>query len=86
MAGKKFYTLDDFEFRGKTALVRIDINSPIDLTTKKITDTMRFRAHAKTLLELSNKGAKVVVLAHQGRKGDDDFLPLEEHSKVLSEI
>jgi phosphoglycerate kinase len=78
--------MDDFQFKGKTALVRVDINSPIDLVTKKITDTMRFKAHAKTLLELANNGAKVVVLAHQGRKGDDDFLPLEEHGKVLSEI
>ncbi|MEM2146323.1 MAG: phosphoglycerate kinase [Candidatus Jordarchaeaceae archaeon] len=86
MAGKKFYTMDDFEFKGKTVLVRIDINSPIDLETKKITDTMRFKAHAKTLIELSNKGAKVVILAHQGRKGDDDFLPLEEHGRVLSEV
>lgn len=86
MAKKKFYTLDDFDFKGKTVLVRIDINSPIDLVTKKITDIKRFKAHAKTLLELSNNGAKVVVLAHQGRRGDIDFLALEEHSKVLSEI
>jgi len=86
LAGKKFYTLDDFEFNGKTVLVRVDINSPIDLITKKITDTMRFKAHAKTLLELSNSGAKVVVLAHQGRKGDDDFIQLQEHGRVLSEV
>ncbi len=86
MAEKKFYTLDDFEFKDKTVLVRVDINSPIDLGTKKITDTRRFTAHAKTLLELANNGAKIVVLAHQGRRGDDDFLPLEQHGKLLSEI
>ncbi|MEM3563736.1 MAG: phosphoglycerate kinase [Candidatus Jordarchaeaceae archaeon] len=86
MAEKKFYTLDDFEFKDKTVLVRVDINSPIDLVTKRITDTRRFTAHAKTLLELSNNGAKIVVLAHQGRRGDDDFLPLEQHGKLLSEI
>lgn len=86
MAKKKFHTLDDFEFRGKTVLVRVDINSPVDLITKKITDTRRFKAHVKTLSELLNNGAKVVVLAHQGRRGDDDFLPLKEHGKVLSGI
>lgn len=86
MAKKKFHTLDDFEFKGKTVLVRVDINSPIDFKTKKITDTRRFKAHAKTLSELLNNGSKVVVLAHQGRRGDNDFLPLEEHGKVLSEI
>ena len=86
MPNKRFYTLDDFEFKGKTVLIRIDINSPIDPITKKITDYRRFKAHAKTLSELSEKGARVVILAHQGRRGDDDFLPLKEHGRVLSEI
>ena len=86
MLQKKFHTLDDFELKGKTVLVRVDINSPIDFVTKKITDTRRFKAHVKTLSELLNNGSKVVVLAHQGRRGDDDFLPLEEHGKVLSKI
>jgi len=65
-------------------IVRVDINSPIDPQTGKIRDNERIQAHAKTLRELSDKGAKVVVLAHQGRKGGSDFLPLKQHAELLS--
>ncbi|MEM1990339.1 MAG: phosphoglycerate kinase, partial [Candidatus Bathyarchaeia archaeon] len=36
--------------------------------------------------ELSEKGAKVVILAHQGRPGDPDFIPLEQHAQILGKI
>jgi len=81
----KFYkTLDDVDVSGKTVIVRVDINSPIDPETGRIQDNERIQAHAKTLRELSDKGAKVVVLAHQGRKGGSDFLPLKQHADLLS--
>ena len=81
----KFYkTLDDVDISGKTVIVRVDINSPIDPETGRIQDNERIQAHAKTLRELSDKGAKVVVLAHQGRKGGSDFLPLKQHADLLS--
>ena len=79
-----FKTLDDVDVAGKTVIVRVDINSPIDPQTGKIRDNERIQAHAKTLRELSDKGAKVVVLAHQGRKGGSDFLPLKQHAELLS--
>jgi phosphoglycerate kinase len=80
----KFPTLDDVDVSGKTVLVRVDINSPIDPTTGEILDDTRIRECAPTIKELSEKGAKVVVLAHQGRPGDEDFTSLEKHSKKLS--
>ena len=79
-----FKTLDDVDVAGKTVLVRVDLNSPVDPETGKIQDNERIQAHAKTLRELSDKGAKVVVLAHQGRKGGADFLPLKQHAELLS--
>ncbi len=83
----KILTMDDFNFRGKTALVRVDFNSPIDPKTKKILDDARIRAHGEsTIKELSEKGAKVVILAHQGRPGDLDFIPLKEHAEILGKI
>jgi phosphoglycerate kinase len=83
----KILTLDDFDFKGKTVLVRVDFNSPIDLTTKKVLDDTRIKAHGETTIkELSQKGAKVVVLAHQGRPGDPDFTPLREHAQILGKI
>ncbi len=79
-----FRTLDDVDVSGKTVIVRVDLNSPVDPETKKIQDNERIQAHAKTLRELSDRGAKVVVLAHQGRKGGADFLPLKQHAELLS--
>lgn len=81
---KNFYTLDDFNFKDKTVLVRVDINSPFDEQTGKIIDNERIREHAKTIKELSDKNAKVVILSHQGRRGDPDFVHLNQHANLLS--
>ncbi|MEM3585832.1 MAG: phosphoglycerate kinase, partial [Candidatus Jordarchaeaceae archaeon] len=67
--GREFYTMDDFNFDGKTVLLRVDFNSAVDPKTKRILDDSRIRAHIPTFKELIEKGAKVVVLAHQGREG-----------------
>ncbi len=83
----KFLTLDDVDVEGKTVLVRVDFNSPVDPETKKLLDDTRIRAHGETTIkELSEKGAKVVILAHQGRPGDPDFISLEQHAERLREI
>lgn len=83
---KSFFTLDDFSFDGKTTLVRIDINAPVDPETGVPKDVTKIERHGKTLLELSEKGAKVVVLSHQGRKGERDFVSLKEHARLANEI
>jgi phosphoglycerate kinase len=83
----KYLTLDDVKVKGKVVLVRVDFNSAVDPKTKKILEDARIRAHAETTIkELVEKGAKVVILAHQGRKGDPDFIPLKEHTEILSKI
>jgi len=83
----KFLTLDDVNVKDKVVLVRVDFNSAIDPKTHKILEDARIRAHAETTIkELSEKGAKVVILAHQGRRGDPDFIPLKQHAEVLSKI
>ena len=83
----EFLTLDDVNVEGKTVLVRVDFNSPVNPETKKLLDDTRIRAHGETTLkELSEKGAKVVVLAHQGRPGDPDFIPLKQHAERLGEL
>ncbi|MCW4024371.1 MAG: phosphoglycerate kinase [Candidatus Bathyarchaeota archaeon] len=83
----KFKTLDDFQVKDKVVLVRVDFNSEVDPQTKKVTSDVRIKAHAETTLkELAEKGAKVVVLAHQGRKGDPDFTTLKPHTEILATI
>jgi len=79
--------LDDFDFKGKTVLLRVDINSPIDPRTKGIKDDTRMRRSLPTIEELSEKGAKVVILAHQGDPLDyQNFTTLEEHAQVLAKL
>lgn len=83
----KYKTLDDFDVKNKTVLVRVDFNSEIDPETKKVTSDVRIRAHAQsTLKELQEKGAKTVILVHQGRKGDPDYTSLKEHAEHLQKI
>jgi phosphoglycerate kinase len=83
----KYLTLDDFNVKDKVVLVRVDFNSEIDPETKRVTSDVRIRAHAETTIkELAEKGAKVVILAHQGRKGEADFTPLKQHAEILGRI
>jgi phosphoglycerate kinase len=62
-----FKTLDDLpeELTGKRVLVRVDLNVPMD--GAKVTDDTRLRAMLPTVLELSDRGAIVLLLAHFGR-------------------
>lgn len=83
---KKFNTIDDFDVEDKTVLVRIDINAPVDPGSGIILDDTRLKLHAQTVKELSNKGAKVVILAHQSRPGKKDFTTLAQHADALSDI
>jgi phosphoglycerate kinase len=81
----KILSLDDFNFKNKTALVRVDFNSPINPNTKKIIEDTRIRIHGETTIkELASKDAKVVILAHQGRPGEPDFISLEQHAHLLA--
>jgi phosphoglycerate kinase len=61
-----FRTLDDLgDIKGKRALVRVDLNVP--MADGRVTDEARMRALLPTVLELADKGAKVLLLAHFGR-------------------
>lgn len=61
-----FRTLDDMgEIAGKRVLVREDLNVP--MADGRVTDDTRLRATVRTLSELADRGAKVLVLAHFGR-------------------
>ena len=79
-----FKTLDDVDLIGKRVLIRVDINCSIDPNTKQITDATRIEATRQTLDELSR--SKVVLMAHQGRPGSDDFISLEQHTEILIEL
>ncbi|MBP3386175.1 MAG: phosphoglycerate kinase [Candidatus Methanomethylophilaceae archaeon] len=81
---KDFNTLEDFDYRDKTVLLRVDINCPLDKKELKIVNDSRIRRIVPTVRELMGKRAKVVILAHQSRKGGWDFINLEQHAEHLS--
>ncbi|MGQ0798377.1 MAG: phosphoglycerate kinase [Methanobacteriota archaeon] len=81
---RDYFTIDDFDLSGRTVLVRVDINSPIDPTTGRILSDARIRQHAGTIRDLRH--AKVAVLAHQSRPGKDDFTTLEAHAERLAAV
>ncbi len=78
---KDFLTIGDFDVEGKTVLFRADLNSAV--IDGEVQMKERIEENARTIMELSEKKAKVVILAHQGRAGRDDFLPLEQHAQLL---
>ena len=78
------FSLKKHRIKDKKVLIRIDINSSIK--NKKVQINNRFLEHAKTIKYLLKNKAKLVILAHQGRKGKDDFTDLKQHAKILSKL
>ena len=78
-----FKTLDDADLAGKRALVRVDLNLPME--DGKVTDTTRIDRILPTIREMSAKGAKVILLAHFGRpKGHDEKNSLKQVVPALA--
>ena len=75
------------DIKGKRALVRVDINVPLD-ENKNVTDDTRIQAIIPTLKLLKEKGAKLILLAHLGRpKGEWTLeFSLEPVAKYMSKV
>ncbi|NEQ19208.1 MAG: phosphoglycerate kinase, partial [Microcoleus sp. SIO2G3] len=86
MPKKTLANLSAEDLSGKRALVRVDFNVPVD-DAGNITDDTRIRAALPTIQDLTQKGAKVILVSHFGRpKGVDDKLRLTPVAKRLSEL
>ncbi len=76
----------DLDVAGKKVLLRVDINSPIDPVTKRIVDEARIDRSLPTIRDLADRGARLVVIAHQGDALDyHNLIPTEEHAVKLAE-
>lgn len=80
-----FPSMMDLDVKGKKVLLRADINSPIDVLTKKIVNENRIDKTVPTIKYLVDNGAKVGIIAHQGDTLDyQNLIPLKEHAEKLS--
>lgn len=67
-------------------LLRVDINSPLDPMTKRITGEARIDKSLPTIRDLADRGARLVILAHQGDALDyHNLIPTEEHAVKLAD-
>ena len=79
-----FKTLDDLtDITGKRVLVRVDLNVP--MKDGQVSDITRIERVAPTILELSGKGAKVILMAHFGRPKDGPT-PEFSLSQIVSSV
>ena len=77
--------LEALDYQGKSVLLRIDVNSPIDPLTKKIVNENRIRKSIPTLQYLIGQGAKLAIVAHQGDTLDyQNLIPMREHAEKLA--
>ncbi len=79
-----YKSIYDVKIKGKTVFIRADLNSSV--VEGRPVVSARIREHAKSLYYLSEEGARVVVLSHQGRKGEPEFIPLNRHAGMIRKL
>ncbi len=79
-----YRTLDDVDVAGKRVLVRLDLNVP--MKEGRVTDTTRIERSLPTIRELTEKGARVILLSHFDRPGGkpDPALSLKPVADALA--
>src|SRR5215212_9328734 len=80
-----FRTLDQADLKGKRALVRVDLNVPME--KGRVTDATRIERVLPTIREIADKGGKVILLAHFGRPkvGPDEANSLKPIALVVTQ-
>ena len=74
--------LSQVNLKGKVVLLRADLNS--DVVNGRVLNGERIKKSADTIKKLKVKKAKIVIIAHQGRRESKNTISLKQHSKFLS--
>ena len=79
-------TLNDFDFKNKKAIIRVDFNVPLD-ENFNVTDTTRIEAAKPTIDAILAQGGSVILMSHLGRpKGAEEKYSLKHILKTASDI
>lgn len=79
-------TINDFDFKNKTAIIRVDFNVPLD-ENFNVTDATRIEAAKPTIDKIIADGGSVILMSHLGRpKGAEDKYSLKHILKKTAEI
>ena len=79
-------TIDNYDFSGKRALVRVDFNVPLN-DKFEITDDTRMRAAVPTIKKVLAGGGSIILMSHLGRpKGVDAKFSLKHIQAHLAEL
>ncbi|MFD1094507.1 phosphoglycerate kinase [Salegentibacter chungangensis] len=79
-------TIDDYNFKGKRALIRVDFNVPLD-ENLKVTDANRIEAAKPSILKILEDGGSVVLMSHLGRpEGQEAKFSLRNIVSKVSEV
>ena len=79
-------TIDNFNFKGKKALIRVDFNVPVN-ENFEVTDVTRIEAAKPTISKILNDGGSAILMTHFGRpKGKDDKYSLSHIVKKVGEV
>jgi phosphoglycerate kinase len=79
--------IDDFNFKGKKTIVRVDFNVPLDKKTFVVTDDTRIRGALKTINKIINDGGSCILMSHLGRpEGRQEKYSLKPVLPVLEKL
>jgi phosphoglycerate kinase len=70
-------TIDNFNFKGKRAIMRVDFNVPLDKKTFEVTDDTRIRGALPSIKKILNDGGSAILMSHLGRP---DGVPQDKYS------
>jgi phosphoglycerate kinase len=86
MTAVRIPSIDDLDVAGRAVLLRVDINSPIDPQSGAIADFNRIDKSLATIRDLAGRGARLVLIAHQGDTLDyHNLIDLSQHAVALAE-